>query len=161
MGNGKKSRFSRCIVTHEAAWKLRPTSPISGRKSRREAKQRGSFRAEIFTIIRTNREPGHSTSPTGKRHRIQRKFQRDEKSGQRILPVIGTAYRPAAERAPSSFPKEWNGLERTQFHSEYRGHATWNHGFFKTTSWCLLSSTLNRLLRTYLESVFEDAVVTS
>lgn len=67
VGNSKKSRFSRCIVTHEAAWKLRPTSPISGRKSRREAKQRGSFRAEIFTIIRTNREPGHSASPTGKR----------------------------------------------------------------------------------------------
>lgn len=66
---GKKSRFSRCIVTHEAGatWKLRPSSPISGRKSRREAKQRGSFRAEIFTIIRTNREPGHSTSPMGKR----------------------------------------------------------------------------------------------
>lgn len=33
----------------------------------RGVKQRGSFRAEIFTIIRTNREPGHSTSPTGKR----------------------------------------------------------------------------------------------
>ena len=92
-------------------------------------------------------------------HRIQRKFQRDEKSGQRILPVIGTAYRPAAERAPSSFPKEWNGLERTQFHSEYRGHATWSHGFFKTTSWqdayFPLSAQLIPIIKNLF--VFEDA----
>lgn len=66
-GTVKSPGFLVALLHMRQRGNFEPTSPISGRKSRREAKQRGSFRAEIFTIIRTNREPGHSTSPTGKR----------------------------------------------------------------------------------------------
>lgn len=98
--------------------------PISGRKSR-GAKQGGSFRAEIFTIIRTSREPGHSTSPMGERVSPD---PAEIPTGREIRSVHSPRYRyrlsPRRRTRPSSFPKEWNDLERTQFHSEFRGHAT-------------------------------------